>query len=324
MLEKFFGKAGRTGADRNLTEVACPLCGSKQKAPRLVVTTFCRNCGEHLRIEKNGQVIASVRINPVPSSLYPAVSQPKPGEASQPVTSFQKEEPSSQQEDSAAKGTVENKGLNEGAVAARGLAAAHPPGAFEPRTALQRMASQVGRTPHHYFKEVECFDCRHHFKVGRSARSTACPACGSHLCLEDVEINSTSSTPVRTRGDVIIRKHGNLQCTEIRCCNLKVLGTVSAAIDCTGDFFVRSTGVIIGEVHCHRLVVEKGSDVHFMNKITAAEAAISGRILGNIHCSGSVNISASGVVQGDVTGRAVNIEPGGQLDGTINIVRSSK
>jgi cytoskeletal protein CcmA (bactofilin family) len=174
-----------------------------------------------------------------------------------------------------------------------------------------------------YFKDVECFDCRHKFKVGRSAKSTQCPACGVHLCLEDFDINVSSTQPIRTRGDVLIRKNGNVNTSEIRCRDLKIFGLVSAQIECTGDLVFRTSGTVIGEVRCRRFTVEKGSDIHFHNMIYADEVDVQARVFGNIQCSGKINIGAQGWIHGDVTARAVSIEPGGQLDGAMNILRST-
>ncbi|MFZ4765537.1 MAG: bactofilin family protein, partial [Roseimicrobium sp.] len=202
--------------------------------------------------------------------------------------------------------------------------ASEAPAAPEPIAAstLQRMKEQ-GYYRQQYFKDVECFDCHHKFKVGRSAKSTNCPSCGVLICLEDFDINLPSTTPIRTRGDVLIRKNGNVSASEIKCRDLKVFGTISAQIECSGDLVLRTSGTIIGEIHCHRFVVEKGSDIHFYNAIHAEDVDVQARVFGNIQCSGRVVIGSAGFVHGDVTARSVSIEPGGQLDGAMNILRST-
>ncbi len=182
---------------------------------------------------------------------------------------------------------------------------------------------EQGSNRQHHFKKVECFDCHNNFKVGRSAKSTNCPACGVYICLENFEINLNSTTPIRTRGDVLIRKNGKLSTTEIHCRNLTVHGSISANIDCTGDFIISASGNNIGTVRCHRLVIEKGSDFQFLNTIVADEAEVRSRITGNIQCHGPLLISATGQMHGDVTAHSVSIQPGGQLDGAMNILRSS-
>jgi cytoskeletal protein CcmA (bactofilin family) len=187
---------------------------------------------------------------------------------------------------------------------------------------FQKMKEQ-GYYRQQYFKEVECFDCHHKFKVGRSARSTQCSECGIHICLEDMDINVASTQPILTRGDVMIRKNGHVNASQIKCRDLKIFGMVSAQIECVGDLLLRTSGSIIGEIRCRRFVVEKGSDLRFLNMIHAEDVELHARVVGNIQCSGRVLIGAQGWIHGDVTARSVSIEPGGQLDGAMNILRAT-
>jgi cytoskeletal protein CcmA (bactofilin family) len=76
----------------------------------------------------------------------------------------------------------------------------------------------------------------------------------------------------------------------------------------------------MGEIRCRRLIVEKGSDLVFKNSIRAEEVEIHARIIGTLFSSGSVVIRTNGAVNGDVTARSVSIEPGGELNGAINIL----
>lgn len=311
MFGKFLGKENqKSSLPKNQIEVACPLCGAVQHEPRMVLTTLCRNCGEHLRVDK-GRVMASSKINPVPSTVYPAVQDddstaqkcPEPGTISQ---------------------IINDSDLNDHAAATK-YSTLRPPASVQPATpqsTLHKMKEQ-GESIQHYFKKVDCFDCGKSFKVGRSAKSTNCPTCGVYICLENFEITLNSTTPIRTRGDVMVRRNGKLSTTEIHCRNLTVQGSVSGNIDCTGDFIINTSGKHIGSVNCHRIVIEKGSDIRFLNTIVANEIVVRGIIYGNIQCNGSVIIAETGRVNGDVTAHSVSIQPGGQLDGAMHIIRSS-
>jgi cytoskeletal protein CcmA (bactofilin family) len=198
---------------------------------------------------------------------------------------------------------------------------APPPGPMTIST-FQKMKEQ-GYYRQQYFKDVECFSCPNKFKVGRSAKSTQCPACGVHICLEDIDINVVSTQSIFTRGDVLIRKNGNVSASQIKCRDLKVFGMVSGQLECSGDLVFRTSGTIIGEIRCKRLIVEKGSDLHFHNVIYADDVDLQARVSGNVQCSGRVLIGALGWIHGDVTARSVSIEPGGQLDGAMNILRTT-
>lgn len=190
-------------------------------------------------------------------------------------------------------------------------------------TSLQKMKEQ-GMYRNQYFKDAECFDCGHKFKTGRSAKSANCPACGAYISLEDVEINMTSTQSIKTRGDVLIRKRGRLSASSVHCRDLECHGIIEANVTCSGDATFRTTGSIIGEIHCHRFVVEKGADVAFLNPVHATEVDIQARVTGTIYSTGPVLISSNGAINGDVTARSVSIEPGGELNGAMNIVRGKQ
>ena len=53
----------------------------------------------------------------------------------------------------------------------------------------------------------------------------------------------------------------------------------------------------------------------------ATDVEIQARVTGTIYSTGLVLIGSNGSVNGDVTARSVSIEPGGELNGAMNIVR---
>lgn len=373
-----FGKEGRPPPPKGKIEVICPACGSAQYEPKLVVSTICKKCGEHLRIEGK-KVVSPSRI---PGASPATSSTPVTGEAANetaaeevrttaarapgfaaasppiaesiakesrnvlqsiigasetgPEKSEQKPEdgePKTSFEPAAPVDAFEAGDLGFGAMlqgagrdkpaARRPVPAPSPTPPPPPVTAstLQKMKEQ-GFYRQQYFKDAQCFDCNHKFKVGRSSRSTNCPQCGAYISLEDVEITMTSTQSIRTRGDVTIRKHGHLSTASLQCKDLRCYGLLEANVVCTGDAIFRAAGKIVGEVRCHRFVVEKGSDITFVNPVYADEVEIHARITGTVFCRGPVLISTYGAVNGDVTARSVSIEPGGELNGAMNIVRA--
>jgi cytoskeletal protein CcmA (bactofilin family)/ribosomal protein S27E len=212
----------------------------------------------------------------------------------------------------------------EAPVARRPQSNSPPPTpAPEPMSAstLQKMRDQ-GVYRNAYFKDADCFECGHKFKVSRSSRSANCPHCGSLISLEDIEINMATNQAIKTRGDVLIRKRGHLSTDLIICRDIRCQGIVEANIQASGDAVFRTVGNIIGEVHCKRFIIEKGADVTFLNLIHAEETDIQAKITGTILCTGPLTIGKDGAVFGDVTARSINIEPGGELNGAMNIVRT--
>jgi len=336
---------------KNQIEVVCPSCGAAQYEPRLVVSTFCKKCGVHLTVKKRHVLASQVTRSGVGmrtnDETWPGEDAPAGSSAPDaiPEVKTARQDGTSalsaadgfgaylQSQAPATTGTAPSKeaapspatGQDEtpAALMRRPQSNSPPPTPSPaPQTAssFQKMKEQ-GMYRNQYFKDAECFDCGHKFKTGRSAKSANCPACGAYISLEDVEINMTSTQAVKTRGDVIIRKRGRISASSIFCRDLQCHGIVEANVTCSGDAAFRTTGSIIGEIRCNRFVVEKGADVAFLNPVHAAEVEIQARVTGTIFSTGPVLIGSNGSVNGDVTARSVSIEPGGELNGAMNIVR---
>jgi cytoskeletal protein CcmA (bactofilin family) len=357
-----FGKQQGPTPPKNQIEVVCPACGAAQYEPRLVVSTFCKECGVHLRIEKRKVIASDVSkaggkpalprserndsTIPLPSPAAKTDTHQPPVKAPAALDVSETGElglgmmlqalgspPQSNGEHTAPKSAPmsEERGIAPDFVeiSTEPIQPSpnhrRPSGPLQqdpPTTGLQRMKDQ-GMFRQQYFKEAQCFDCSHKFKVGRSSRSASCPQCGAYISMEDVDLNMPSTQSIKTRGDVIIRKRGQLEAAELHCRELRCFGTITAEIHCLGDAIFRTVGQIVGEVRCRRFVVEKGSEITFLNSIHADEVEVHASITGNVFSKGQVLISSHGAINGDVTGRSVSIEPGGELNGAMNIVRAS-
>ena len=355
MFGRLFGsKSNKLPAlPKHLIEVVCPSCGAAQFEPRLVVSTFCKKCGVHLSVHKRRVTASSVTrsgagmadawtttdafgevsVTPEPLKTAPPETKPEektaPDEAWSPADGFgaflhsQAQSPESPSSPDTAPVETNESGEPITAGMRRPQSNSPPPTpspALQTASSLQKMKEQ-GMYRNQYFKDAECFDCGHKFKTGRSARSANCPACGAYISLEDVEINMTSTQVVKTRGDVLVRKRGRLSTSSVHCRDLECHGIIEANVTCSGDATFRTTGSIIGEIRCQRFVIEKGADVAFLNAVHATEVDIQARVTGTIYSTGPVLIGGNGSVNGDVTARSVSIEPGGELNGAMNIVR---
>jgi len=393
--------ANSSSPPKNQIEVVCPSCGAAQFEPRLVVSTFCKRCGVHLRLEKKKVIASEVsRAGGRPDALAPAPARtPVPmnptgpltrgvvaGPASStgpllrgltpvspPVTALTSSLPAVEPDpetgelglgmmlQAASLGPLVHPTAPVDApamldeiveVADEPVVMEEPPAPPSvavvedntPRVAtqvpmavadlmqqsqnpptgtLQKMREQ-GAYRQQYFKEAECFECSNKFKVGRSSRSANCPSCGAYISLEDVELNMPSSQSIKTRGDVLIRKRGHVCASHVYAKDLRCFGLIEANMHCSGEAIFKTSGKIIGELTCKKFTVEKGSEISFMNPIHADEMEIHGIITGNVYSRGPVIIGNGGAVNGDVTARSVSIEPGGELNGSMNIVRGSK
>ena len=194
--------------------------------------------------------------------------------------------------------------------------------ATAPDSTLERMRAQSTYRQGN-FKEVECFDCGHKLKVSRSSKSADCTQCGAVICLEDLDINLQHTTRIRTRGSLTIRKPGRVSTTTVECKNLRCQGTLDAeTLHCQQDAVFCQTGSVDAVIHCRHLVVEKGADITFNRSVLAEDMTLNGRVTGTLQATGKITIGSNGSMNGDITARSVFIEPGGELNGAMNIVRS--
>lgn len=79
--------------------------------------------------------------------------------------------------------------------------------------------------------------------------------------------------------------------------SFRIDGTVEGAVESQGAVVVGENGVVRGDV--------LGNDV-----------VIAGQVMGNVTCSGHLEIVASGRVEGDIDAQSVRIETGGVFRGT--------
>jgi len=148
---------------------------------------------------------------------------------------------------------------------------------------------------------VRCFRCYHIQDVSRYAKSTQCGRCSAYISLADYEIKTVKSHALRTRGDIVIAKKGGLvKDSEIACRHLTVNGQIDATVDCSGDATFRHSGTVRGPLYCEKLVVEKGCEVRFSDRVMANRAEIAGHLVGNLTCSGKVRIARTGILEGDL------------------------
>lgn len=92
----------------------------------------------------------------------------------------------------------------------------------------------------------------------------------------------------------------------------RIEGQFAAAED------TRIDGEIKGEVKCDRKLVT-GESSHIEGKIWAAEAVFMGTITGDIVISGSVQLTSSAVVTGNLSAKTLSVDEGAQLNGTFKI-----
>ncbi|MCB1087775.1 MAG: polymer-forming cytoskeletal protein, partial [Verrucomicrobiae bacterium] len=185
------------------------------------------------------------------------------------------------------------------------------PPAFQPEESARRGGTH-GRT-------VRCFECNHQQAVSNSATSTQCERCSVYISLVDYDITSPWSQNIRTRGNVHIRRRGEVVGCDIACHDLEVSGKVSASVDCSGNAVFHQSARIMGSMYCRHLHVDKRREVIFPQGVVAESADIYGTVRGNITCSGTIRIFKSGKVEGNAVAKSIDLKDGGVLSGRMSI-----
>jgi cytoskeletal protein CcmA (bactofilin family) len=85
--------------------------------------------------------------------------------------------------------------------------------------------------------------------------------------------------------------------------------------DLTAEGAIRIDGTVEGAVESRGAVVVGDSGV-VRGGVTGSDVVIAGQVLGDIHCSGHLEILAKGKVEGDIDAQSMRIETGGVFCGT--------
>ena len=86
----------------------------------------------------------------------------------------------------------------------------------------------------------------------------------------------------------------------------------------SADGAFRIDGWIEGSVESRSIIVI-GESGAVRGNVTASEIIVAGRIIGNVVCSGQLEILATGKIEGDIDAKSVRIETGGLFRGTSHM-----
>ena len=89
----------------------------------------------------------------------------------------------------------------------------------------------------------------------------------------------------------------------------QITGTEDLQLDCIVDGPISLQG--------HQLTV--GSSAQLKSEIHAGEVIVCGKVVGNVHAQGRVDIKAEGSITGDIACARISIEDGAHFKGRIEI-----
>ena len=166
---------------------------------------------------------------------------------------------------------------------------------------------------------VSCFECKRKHEVSDAATSTNCPGCSAHIDLRDYKITTSFSRSIRTRGELHLTSKGDLSSTSVLCKSAVIEGKLRGNLQCEESATINYVGKIPGRLSANYICVERKSDVHCFRRVRAASIDIKGKMTAEIIATGPVNIHKTGVLEGNVTAKSINIEKGGIFSGQLVI-----
>ncbi len=262
--------------------VTCPRCGASQEEAAGVISTFCRSCGCHFEL----------------GGKTPAKAAPRRHWTEQLAPLLRRLDP----------------------LKVRAMQAAEPwLLRYEPQIEKIREYYHRWRPPE--FKRVRCHECGRIHEVPRIASSTSCPNCHAHIDLYDVLVEKRASVPVRTRGNLVIKKFGYLNNQIAICGNADIGGGAGGKIYCDGETKIRTTGRLNCEIGSRRVRVEKGADVIVAQPIRVHDMVVRGKVTARVYCNGTLRILRRGFLRGEVHARSIMVDKGGLLQADLNIGR---
>ena len=166
---------------------------------------------------------------------------------------------------------------------------------------------------------VACFECKRKHEVSDAATSTNCPGCSAHIDLRDYKINTSFSRSIRTRGELHLTSKGDLSSTSVICKSALIEGKLRGNLQCEEFATINYVGKIPGRLTANYVAVERKADVQCFRRVRVASIDIKGRMVAEIIATGPVNIHKTGVLEGNVTAKSINIEKGGIFSGQLVI-----
>lgn len=171
---------------------------------------------------------------------------------------------------------------------------------------LKRMTARPPRS-------IRCHHCGRSHEVSGHAKSTICPGCNASIELGDLTFSSHVSRPVNTRGKLIVKAGGSLNCTLIICGEALIEGQINGTLHCEGTLRLACSGKSTGRITAKSIIIEKGADWDLIHPIKTDDLTVHGRARGNFACDGRLRIARRGILEGRIVARSVVVERGGIL-----------
>jgi cytoskeletal protein CcmA (bactofilin family) len=137
--------------------------------------------------------------------------------------------------------------------------------------------------------------------------------------LRDYKITTVFSRAVRTHGNVHVTSAGDLSSSSVICRTAIIDGKLRGTLQCHEKLEFRSSAKVQGKLSSPLVIIGKKAKVEFYRQLHVGALEIRGRMSGEVVAETFVTICKSGVLEGNVVARSINVEKGGSFTGQLVI-----
>ena len=187
--------------------------------------------------------------------------------------------------------------------------------------AQKKIGSHIGKTTMPTRHEVVCYECGFFFQMTGRPKSTFCPKCKANLTFSDHSIETAWSESLKTAGSILIGPAGVVTAGEFIATDIIVEGRVEGGALMASRFLEVRAGATVTEqaMKSRDLRIAAGASVKLTSAAVYRNVDIAGRLRARLKASGTVNISASGCFEGELTGAHLTVEEGGGLRARLHV-----
>jgi cytoskeletal protein CcmA (bactofilin family) len=168
-------------------------------------------------------------------------------------------------------------------------------------------------------RQITCFECGAALEVAPSAESTMCKRCSRYIDLKDYRITSAVSKNFKTLGAFVVEPKGYVFNTEALVADAVIKGRFLGKLVAQRSITVYSTAEIKGTFVTPRLVIPAANHFRWPQPLKIESAEIAGELVADLHATGTLVVTSTGRLFGDVTASHLVVHEGAIVVGHMKI-----
>src|ERR1043166_9201709 len=168
-------------------------------------------------------------------------------------------------------------------------------------------------------RQIICFQCGTELQVPTAAESTMCKKCSSHVDLRDYQVTQTVSKNFRTYGRLVLEEKGYMMNTDSKVGEAVIKGRLIGKITAQRSLEIHSSASIKGSFNTGRLIIPPGNHFRWPEVLRIGGAEIGGELVADIESKGTITLTQSARLFGNVQAANLVVENGAVFVGMAKI-----